>query len=235
MVKLFFVLLAPLLCSTTPLIADEALGTGTSTCHCEDVDPTEKEANTTSICGNIHLGPIVLPYKLPLLSLVSNYDRFGGYTPAQFLEEWRNYSITDKYEYSYPPENGFLLDNSDPPEPIKGEVVLKKGQMLDRFGSEGGEYLGAADAPFDQRSLPPEALNTFDGEVPYNYHVYTVIKDLLVEAGPIAPWFGQPGLGTQFYVGGTGRIFQLVQGGYLKNEPLKDIIPGPGRGCGCGL
>lgn len=235
MFKLFLVLLAPLLCSTTSILTDRSVSTNTSSCNCEDVEEVSgtgrNEELSKSICNNFNLGPVDLPQKLPLLSLVSNYKRFNGYTPAQFLEQWQNYSNTDEYAYLYPPEDGFLLDNDG--NPIKGEVVLQPGEMLDRFGSEGGEFLGAADAPFDQRSLPPSNLNTVDGEVPYNYYVYEVLKNLTVEAGPIAPWFGQPGLGTQFYVGGTGRIYQLVQDKYLKNVSLHDIIPGPGK-CECG-
>ena len=30
------------------------------------------------------------------------------------------------------------------------------------------------------------------------YHVYEVLQPLTVRAGPATPWFGQPGMGTQY-------------------------------------
>ena len=58
----------------------------------------------------------------------------------------------------------------------------------------------------------------------------------MVAGGPIAPWFGQPGLGAQFYVGHTGNILQLIEQGLLTRVPKSDIEPGPGNGTrGCGL
>ena len=73
-------------------------------------------------------------------------------------------------------------------------------------------------------------------DYPYNYHVYTVIKSLNVIGGPVAPWFGQPGLGAQFYIGGTGNILKLLDLGYLERVNKTTIEPGPGSGNrGCGL
>jgi hypothetical protein len=37
-----------------------------------------------------------------------------------------------------------------------------------------------------------------DGRFPYNYHVYVVQTPICVSAGPIGPWFGQPGQGVQY-------------------------------------
>ena len=106
-----------------------------------------------------------------------------------------------------------------------------------RLKSSLGTYVSAADAPYDQRALPPVNLNTPEGgDYPYNYHVYTVVKPLIVEGGPIAPWFGQPGLGAQFYVGATGNIVQLMNLGYLAPVNKSEVEAGPGQGkAGCGL
>ena len=59
-------------------------------------------------------------------------------------------------------------------------------------------------------------------------------KRLPVVGGPIAPWFGQPGLGAQFYIGEIGNITTLLDLGYLERLPKSDIEPGPGLGGGCG-
>lgn len=36
---------------------------------------------------------------------------------------------------------------------------------------------------------------------PKDYNVYRVVKPFDVEGGPVAPWFQQPGLGAQFFLG----------------------------------
>ena len=64
--------------------------------------------------------------------------------------------------------------------------------------------------------------------------MYEVIKPLVVLGGPIAPWFGQPGLGAQFYVGATGNILKLIELGYLEKLNKTNIVVGPGRGNRCG-
>ena len=188
------------------------------------------------------------------MSFVSDYDRFGGETPGVFLSKWTN----PDGSYKYPPQNGFQLTVTG--QPILGNMTLLPGTKVDRFGSEYGmlithphqlsfeslakyclsiigSYVSAADAPYSQRALPPSNLDTpvDTPDFPYNYHIYTVIKPLECVGGPIAPWFGQPGLGAQFYVGGTGNILGLVANGYLEKVNKTKIEPGPGRGGDCGL
>ena len=80
-------------------------------------------------------------------------------------------------------------------------------------------------------------LDTYDGSHPFNYYVYEVTKSFDVGAGPIAPWFEQPGGGTQ-YVTYT-NVKGLLEGGYLRrltpeeyDEPREfsdDYTPGPAQ------
>jgi hypothetical protein len=223
-------------------------------CDCTGTNDTGK-AGKNYICRDPRLGPKVLPRKFPLLSVVSDYDRFGGLSPGDFLKKWTN---AQGY-YVYPPKYGFLLNDAG--EPILGNTTLPVGSKLDRFGSEygmftvnagvpklhplkcfdhldlqgTGSYVSAADAPYSQRALPPSNLDTDPSapDYPYEYHVYTVIKPLDVEGGPIAPWFGQPGLGAQFYTGYTGNIMTLLSEGYIErvNKSAVDVGPGKDR-CG---
>lgn len=58
---------------------------------------------------------------------------------------------------------------------------------------------------------------------PYNYHVYSVIKPFKVLAGPIAPWFGQPGQGVQYQT--TVNVATLIADGYLKAEDPQKLVP----------
>jgi hypothetical protein len=124
---------------------------------------------------------------------LATYARFGDLCPYEFLEKW-TYPNNDSYHY--PDEHGFVLKNSG--KPILGNTTLPVGRKVDRFGGEGGNYFSPLGAPYIERALPPYNLDNFDGDYPNNYHVYEVTKELPVTLGPVAPWFEQPGMGTQF-------------------------------------
>jgi hypothetical protein len=91
------------------------------------------EAAETYICRDSRLGPKVLPRKLPLGTFVSDYDRFGGLAPGNFLKKWTASDGT----YIYPPQNGFQLNTDG--AAINGTMLLQTGALVDRFGSEYGE------------------------------------------------------------------------------------------------
>jgi len=187
-------------------------------CVCNDIvsdDPSGIKSDK-HVCYDERLGPCRLPWGLPLLSFVSDYHRYGKMKPKDFLQKYwhiKDASIpNDKSKWNYPERDGFQMDTEG--KPIRHLMEFQEGLLLDRFGPESGHFLGAADAPFAQRSLPPDALNTcrlkdlkkdpnscIPKDHPWNYHVYRVIKPFRAFAGPAAPWFGQPGLGTQFEVG----------------------------------
>lgn len=211
-----------------PLLTHET----NSTCDCSNTNSSGPPTYPPSICNDPRLGPIGLPRTLPLLSFVSDYDRFGGDTPGKFLVKWTDEKTG---RWIWPKAAGYSLDIEG--KPIVGKMILEVGTQVDRFGSENGTYVSAADAPFDQRSLPPSSLSTpVDGLYPYGYHIYTVVKPLMVEGGLIAPWFGQPGLGTQFNLVAMGTVWQLTEElGYLKRIHKGDVDPGAGSGGGCGL
>ncbi|KAJ6017832.1 hypothetical protein N7451_001211 [Penicillium sp. IBT 35674x] len=180
--------------------------------HCYP-DPCKgiTSTNTTYVCGDYRLGPVTAPKKFPLNNELRTYERFGTLCPAQFLEKWAG-STNASDPYEYPPQNGFVITNAG--ASILGNTTLPVGQKLDRFGSEYGSFLAPLGAPYIERSLPPSNLNTFDGDYPYNYYVYQVTKSFVVGLGPIAPWFEQPGMGTQFL--SYKSVKDLLAGGYLR-------------------
>lgn len=163
----------PSLCGTYPL--PYCLGTNFTL-----ADPSYRRAH---LCGDSRFGPIRLPdLVLPLDSIFDIYSRFGttnspasttsnsslpetgGDTrlcPSAFLLRWWN---TTTSRFNYPPADGFALDDGD--VPIKGDVTLRVGVLLDRFGAEGGRFLSPAGAPFLQRALPPGNLGVREGEFP---------------------------------------------------------------------
>ncbi|KPM38690.1 hypothetical protein AK830_g7888 [Neonectria ditissima] len=148
-----------------------------ATCDCSG---TRNGGSTAApyVCRDSRLGPKVLPRKLPLGTLIADYDRFEGLTPGQFLKAW-----TDaKGDYLYPPQNGFQLDQNG--NAINGTMILQTGTYVDRFGSEYGSFISAAAAPYSQRALPPSNLDTNPSspDFPYNYHVYQEVHPFNQEA-----------------------------------------------------
>ncbi|PQE32045.1 hemagglutination repeat-containing protein [Rutstroemia sp. NJR-2017a WRK4] len=237
--QLVFIASALALCSASPLgptpiearnniqSAHNSFGKRCN-CNCTGTTPGPLPSSAPYICQDDRLGPMDLPSYLPLSGVLSSYDRFGGLTPGDFLKAWTD----SNGKYKYPPGNGFSLDAKG--NPINGSMILTPGTLIDRFGSEYGSYVSSANAPYSQRSLPPSNLD-FDPKsgFPYNYHVYRVLKDLPVVGGPIAPWFGQPGLGAQFYVGGLGNIMYLINNTYIERVD-SDILVASKEEQGCG-
>ncbi|KAK0732077.1 hypothetical protein B0H67DRAFT_566612 [Lasiosphaeris hirsuta] len=182
----------------------------TSEAYC---DGTNYNASLTTeyVCGDFRLGPPKLPEKLPLDSVFTIYERFGGLCPGPFLAAWFN---TTTGWWNYPSFAGFSVANDG--APIQGNITLAPGTLIDRFGSEYGTYVSPAAAPYLQRALPPSNLNTPQDApaFPYNYRVYRVTKDLVVLAGPILPWFGQPGQGVQYML--YNNLATLTSQGFVE-------------------
>ena len=101
------------------------------TCDCSGTNDTG-ESGSSYICRDPRLGPTLLPKTFPLLSFVSDYDRFGGQTPGDFLKHWTD----EDGSYVYPPQNGFQLNDAG--QPILGNMTMPNGTKVDRFGSEYG-------------------------------------------------------------------------------------------------
>lgn len=77
---------------------------------------------------------------------------------------------------------------------IEGTVerkFLMPGEVIDRYGFGGGRFVSPAGTSVEARALRPGTEN-----LPFN--TYRVVKPFEVNAGGVQPWFGQPGLGTQY-------------------------------------
>ena len=112
--------------------APSASRTQGDVCDCNGTRSDGTQPGT--ICGDWRLGPVVLPVMLPLGTIMSSYDRFGGLSPGKFLEKWTD----EKGNYKYPPQNGFQLDAKK--QAINGTLLLEPGTLVDRFGSEYGKF-----------------------------------------------------------------------------------------------
>lgn len=188
--------------------------------------------NDTYVCGDPRLGPVQTPKKFPLSNELRTYERFGSLCPAEFLLKWTE-SLAAGASYKYPSSDGFVV--ADDGNTLRGNTTLPVGQKLDRFGSEHGSFLAPLGASYIERSLPPTNLDTSDGDYPLNYYVYQVTKSFVVGLGPIAPWFEQPGMGTQFLA--YSSVQELLKGGFLRrltheeydksDDFADDYTPGP--------
>ncbi len=101
----------------------------------------------------------------------------------------------------YPPNNGAVIGTEK-------EIVIKPGTVIGRYGSEGGSYVTNQGASVAELSLPP-------GANVGQYAEYRVIKEIpKAVQGEIAPWFDQPGGGTQYKLPQT--IQELLDGKYIE-------------------
>ncbi|AUG80665.1 hypothetical protein CFP65_5991 [Kitasatospora sp. MMS16-BH015] len=167
--------------------------------------------------GDKRLGPEQLPTAGPVGRELWGYHRTGALSQPDFLATY--YDATAG-SWKYPPQNGYLLTPDG--KPVELQQTLLPGQRIDRFGSEYGAFLAPEGLPYANRSIPPQSLDGSPAEL-CNYHDYQVVKPFTVDAGPIAPWFGQPGFGWQYQLdaallpGGPDRlnVLWLVENGYL--------------------
>lgn len=157
------------------------------------------------------LGPRGLPRSGPIGRMLRRYWRLDSTSQYWFLGcYWQTNPVSAKSGWWYPDHNGFLLVHG---KPVEQPRTLRAGQLVDLFGSGFGNFLAPAGTPYDRRAIPPSNLNTYDVTHPFGYHLYRVVKAFTVEAGPIRPWFGQPGLGLQYMT--AAAIPALVTAGNL--------------------
>lgn len=132
-------------------------------------------------------------------------DRFiEAGTGAQMTLEKRFGNTLKKgiAEKLYPPNRGF----HGKPE----RIALTPGTRIDRYGAPSGTFTSPAGTPFPERSLPSAAASK-----PLN--TYEVVKPFEVHAGPAEPWFGQPGMGTQYE--SRVSVQRLIDEGFLREVP----------------
>ncbi|SCG46712.1 glycohydrolase toxin TNT-related protein [Micromonospora halophytica] len=205
---------------------------------CRSGLPPNAPQTTQFYDDNRLLGPEALPLQSPVGPLLAGYQRFGAQSEAQWI---RNYTVNGAgTQLVFPPENGFFLGPDG--EPVKQRQTLLPGYRLDRFGFPGGAFLAPLGTPFGSRSLAPQSLNTpptppaTTPPAPLaNYHTYCLLKPFDVDSGPIAPWFAQPGMGTQFqlnpaYVPRAGSnltVQWLLDHHFIVEEHLGEPTPPP--------
>jgi hypothetical protein len=191
-------------------------------------DQAARTANATTGCsadyfgGDARLGPRELPDTGVVGAQLIGYDRTGGLTAQGLLTRYYDPAANGgQGGWIYPPADGYLT-RADGTR-VEWQQILAPGQDIDRYGSEYGAYLAPEGLPYAKRALPPQSLDGMPA-AGCNYHDYRVLKPFSVDAGVIAPWFGQPGYGLQFQLApglvpgapGTPNVAWLVANGYLQ-------------------
>ncbi|GAA0656766.1 hypothetical protein GCM10010193_04190 [Kitasatospora atroaurantiaca] len=158
----------------------------------------EPEADPNCFDGDCKLGPAKLPTTGKLGELVKDYQRFGGLSSKDFLRTYWDPAAGSRGRWKYPSNNGFKVGEDGRTLLDKKDVEVEVNTALDRFGSEEGAYLALAGTPYAKRAMPPQGLVE-----PVVYHDYVVKKPFKVYRGTTAPYFNQPGDGTQFQLDHT--------------------------------
>lgn len=160
-------------------------------------DPGQMVADfvTGVVIGEI-LDGIMAATQNKLGSIFANYG-------AAMCEALESGSLSNYYNPDgspiWPPNRGF--DGN----PIK--VTLEPGTLIDRYGYDGGTFVSPKGIPYTERSLPI-------GTDKKPYTVFEVVKPVEVQAGKIAPWFGEKGGGIQYEF--SQKISDLLQQGILR-------------------
>lgn len=174
------------------------------------------QCSASYLDGDYRLGPATTPDRGIVAPELFGYNRFDGLSPEQFLADYWD-STTGSWDY--PADNGYLIVHG---HPVEFQVTLKAGQSIDRYGSLYGSFLAPFGTPYAARSIPPSSLDDAPGFT-CDYHTYKVARAFTVEAGPIAPAFGQPGLGLQYQLVSSllpgdpsdADLYWLVDNGYV--------------------
>ena len=87
------------------------------------------------------------------------------------------------------------------------ESVILPGTRINRIGSNPtGRYFSPEGATFGEKALPPFMKLQPNSD-------YIVLKEIPTKVGLIAPWFDEPGMGTQYFTYST--IDELEKGRFL--------------------
>jgi len=141
------------------------------------------------------------------------YDPLHGQTWDEFLDQNLLGFTDDGYpKWDWPKDHGFEPGTIKDHDLVDHSVI----ERISPTGSDSGQFAAPPGTPFEQKGLPPDRLS--DDFSTGRYEVVRKLPDD-VKMGDTAPWFGQPGGGTQYY-------FPEGFDYYLKADPpyLKLIV-----------
>ncbi|OBK88526.1 TNT domain-containing protein [Mycolicibacter sinensis] len=163
-----------------------------------------------------HSGPHAPAPAAEVHPLPAESPLFDGYHPIEPGPQF-----TDSAGHLIYPNDSLVSKPYAIPGTVVPDADLAAGTELGRFGSEYGGYMAPEGTPFAQLSLPPESATR-----PYLRYVVDDPAALPpgwhIEQSQTAPWFHQPGGGTQFRIinefGDTGSVEELIRSGFLRRQ-----------------
>jgi Tuberculosis necrotizing toxin len=162
---------------------------------------------------HVPVAPASPPPGAPPPSLPPDHPLFHGYHPVDPGPEFTSSDGSLIYPDDTLPSKPYAV-----PGTVIPDVHLPAGTALGRFGFPGGSYLAPEGTPFAQLALPPGSAT----KPYYQYFVEDPAKlppGYHIEQSQVAPWFKQPGGGTQYRVigpdGKDATVDALVESGYL--------------------
>jgi RHS repeat-associated protein len=186
-------------------IVDNAISALIPTAAPEDQRPMAYSLNAYDPNGAAPLWANLTMLSTAMLGLPENAAESGSLPEANAAEGTATQmefpfvnDVSGKPPIQWPPNGGFAGDPA--------AATLVPDTTIDRFGLANGSYVSPTGTPFIQRSLAPGTQYA-----PYN--IYTVLKPIDVQAGPIAPAFGMPGGGMQFKL--PSSVQSLIDSGHL--------------------
>jgi len=116
----------------------------------------------------------------------------------ELVPKWIQW-VEAKAQISWPPNDG--CESAPVPRSLAG------GEMIDRFGSEGGTFFSPRGESYRSRAVPYVCAQM-------DYRVYRVVKPIAVKSCKAAPWFGEPGGAVQVQT--TAPAYKLVADGMIE-------------------
>jgi hypothetical protein len=117
--------------------------------------------------------------------------------------------VDAKAQIDWPPNDGCAA------APVAQSLTT--GQMIDRFGSEGGTFFSPQGESYRARAVPYVCTQM-------DYRVYRVVKPVAVKSCKAAPWFGEPGGAIQVQT--ADPAYKLVADGEI--EVVSHAVGGSG-------
>ena len=149
--------------------------------------------NFLANCSQVYLGAKGAMWAYSL----GGITELGLYIANNFLLSIHQYSNLLGY---YPSNNGFSGQAQS--------ISLSNGTIIQRIGGTGGTYVAPYFTDPMSLSLPYNQLPIMN-----QIDLYIVNQELTVQAGTVAPWFGQYGGGTQYILPYT--IQSLLDSGVI--------------------
>jgi hypothetical protein len=136
-------------------------------------------------------------------------------------EDFEARYVKDNGDFRYPDNDGAVKDRRLEFSDV-GEFQKHYGNILDRFGDEGGRYFSPDGTPFEARALPPDSLGKpylrmrLSDELPSGWRI---------EVSEVAPAFGRDGGGLQIRIldakDQAMRMSELEEQGIVKQ--IRDL------------